>query len=365
MLLFGTEVEPLVDRIAKCKATAVDPGFPWYPYDSLGNLEHLKLLLGPSDPLVIEAARKDGVLDIGCGDGDLSFFFESLGCRVDAVDHPNPNHNGMRGIRRLKQDLASRVDIHEVDLDTQFALPGSRHYGLAVFLGLLYHLKNPLYVLEQVAKRASYCVISTRVARMLPNGTPFPPGEPLAYLLAADELNQDNTNFWIFSNPGLRRILKRAQWEIVEWLNLGDTASSDPVSLNHDERAFCLLRSHHSLCHVELGEGWHRAEAAGWRWTARKFSASFQGRAGKLTLQAYLPPEVFSQLGPMTLRTRWNGEELEPAVLETPGEHTIVRRVAKQCENPTAEFELDKALPPSQAEPRELGLVVASLEVEP
>ncbi len=364
MILFGTEVEPIAKRIADLKESNPTPGFPWYPYDSLGNLEHLKLLLGASDQVVIEAARRDGVLDIGCGDGDLSFFFEALGCAVDAVDHPNPNHNSMRGIRRLKQDLNSRVEIHEVDLDSQFQLPGSKHYGLAVFLGLLYHLKNPLYVLEQVAKRASYCVLSTRVARMLPGGIAIPENQPLAYLLDSDELNQDNTNFWIFSNAGLRRIVKRAQFEVVAWQNLGDTVASDPISLDHDERAFCLLRSHHSLCHAELLEGWHEAEAAGWRWTARKFSARFEGRASRLSLGVYLPPEVFSRVGRLTLKIRWNGQELEPARLETAGEHTIVR-TAKEALNPRVEFELDKALEPSRTEPRELGLIVASLEVEP
>jgi SAM-dependent methyltransferase len=363
MILFGTEVEPLAQRIAAPKESTPDPGFPWYPYSSLGNLEHLKLLLGSSEGLVIDAARRDGVLDIGCGDGDLSFFFESLGCRVDAVDHPSPNHNGMRGVRRMKQELKSAVEIHEVDLDNQFQLPGKR-YGLALFLGLLYHLKNPLYALEQVSRCAEYCVLSTRVARMLPGGRPFPEGEPLAYLLDSDELNRDNSNFWIFSNPGLRRILKLAKWETVKWLSLGDTLNSDPVSLERDERAFCLLRSHYGLTHVELGEGWYSAEATGWRWTARRFSARFQGAASKLTLQVYLPPEVFLKLGAMTLVIRWEGLELPPAVLDAPGEHSITRRVSRPTENPTVEFELDKALPPSPEEPRELGIIVSSLEVE-
>jgi tRNA (mo5U34)-methyltransferase len=367
MVIFGVDTSPQAERIARVKAASADPDFDWYRYDSLANLQHLKALLGRSEAPVIQAARDGGVLDLGCGDGDLAFFFESLGCQVDAVDHPIPNHNGMRGVRRLKQELSSQVQIHEVDLDSQFTVPQDR-YGLAIFLGILYHLKNPFYALEQVARHANYCVLSTRVARLLPNGTPIPEGEPLVYLLDADELNDDNSNYWIFSNPGLRRLLKRAQWEVVEWLNVGDTQSSDPVSLNHDERAFCLLRSHHSMLHVELLGGWHDAEASGWRWTERTFSARFQtGKfavPSRLALKLYLPPEVFNRVGTVTLSGRINGERFVPAVLDGPGDHTVLRGVTSMSGDVTAEFELDKFLAPSAAEPRELGVIVASIEVD-
>ena len=67
----------------------------------------------------------------------------------------------------------------------------------------------------------------------------------LAYLLGEDELNQDNSNYFIFSESGLRVMLGRAHWQIHDYVALGDTSLSDPVHAEHDERAFCLLRSTH------------------------------------------------------------------------------------------------------------------------
>lgn len=70
----------------------------------------------------------------------------------------------MQGVKLLKEVLSSSVQIHEVDLDSQFSLP-EKNYNLAFFLGILYHLKNPFYALEALSKSARYCLISTRIAR--------------------------------------------------------------------------------------------------------------------------------------------------------------------------------------------------------
>ena len=92
------------------------------------------------------------VLDFGCADGDLAFFLESLGLKVLTFDHVRTNHNGMMGVRALKQALNSNVEIHELDLDNNFEIPEGR-FGLALVLGILYHLKNPFYVLETISKQ--------------------------------------------------------------------------------------------------------------------------------------------------------------------------------------------------------------------
>ena len=63
------------------------------------------------------------VLDLGCGDGDLSFLFESLGCRVCAIDNPPTNYNRMAGVEALKTALDSSVRIESLDLDGPFHLP--------------------------------------------------------------------------------------------------------------------------------------------------------------------------------------------------------------------------------------------------
>jgi len=143
------------------------------------------------------------VADIGCADGDLGFFLESLGFEIDFLDWPATNWNGLRGVRRLVELLDSRAQVHAVNLDEYFALP-RKQYELVLFLGILYHLKNPFYVLEQLAKSAKYCFVSTRVFRAAPSGEDLS-AINVAYLLAADESeNGDATNYWIMTAPCLR-----------------------------------------------------------------------------------------------------------------------------------------------------------------
>jgi hypothetical protein len=98
-------------KVLKDARARAHADFEWYRYDSLSNLAPISDLLSESH---LQLAREKGLLDAGCGDGDLSFFFESMGCGVVAMDHPGPNHNGMRGVRRLKEVLDSRVEIRAV-----------------------------------------------------------------------------------------------------------------------------------------------------------------------------------------------------------------------------------------------------------
>jgi tRNA (mo5U34)-methyltransferase len=236
------------------KALSPD-GFGWYPYGTMHNFPLLdRLLTGANRDLL--SLMGDGVsADIGAADGDLAFFLESLGKRMHIVDNPPTNYNGVRGARLLRDALASSVEIVEADLDTQFALPAQR-YGLVFFLGILYHLKNPFLILERLAQCSRHALISTRVARY--NVAAVSRGEgatnavraaiesmPVAYLLDADECNNDATNFWIFSDAGLRRLLHRTGWDVLDYMTVGNTDASDPATAEGDERAFCLVRSRH------------------------------------------------------------------------------------------------------------------------
>jgi SAM-dependent methyltransferase len=228
-------------RAALDKVKAEMPHISWYPYDSFMNLYPLRALLEGERRHLLDLAAGAPVLDLGCGDGALSFFLESLGAAVHAVDNASTNFNGMRGVRVLKESLGSAVEIFEVDVDARFALPADR-YGLALFFGTLYHLKNPFYALETLARHARWCLLSTRVARLTPGGVNFH-DLPMAYLLDDRESNADPTNYWIFSEAGLRRILHRSGWDVPALTTTGDTHASDPAGAATDERAFCLLRS--------------------------------------------------------------------------------------------------------------------------
>ncbi|MBL8521719.1 MAG: hypothetical protein JNK75_13770 [Betaproteobacteria bacterium] len=223
------------------RTSCAPPDFPWYPWESLGNFEHLDRLL--KDPHR-DLARLIGglpVADVGGADGDVSFFLERQGIEMDLVDYGPTNMNGLHGARFLKQALRSNISIHEMDLDAKFEWPRNQ-YGLVFFLGILYHLKNPFYVLESLAKVTRHAFISTRVAQFSPSGESIE-NLPVAYLVNPTECNNDPTNYWIFSGSGLARILDRAGWDVVAQMRNGNTTRSDPASAQGDERAYLLVRS--------------------------------------------------------------------------------------------------------------------------
>ena len=356
------------ERLVEARKAIGGPAFAWYPYDSLGNLLNLERAFGTRYLSALDSAHGKIVADIGCGDGDLSFFLESLGCTVDSIDYPDSNHNYMQAIRALKQHLGSGIQIAEVDLDSQFQLP-RRQYDLAVFLGILYHLKNPMYVMEQLARRTRFCVLSTRVARYFADGRPMQQGQPIAYLVGAEELNRDPGNFWIFSHAGLKRLFERTHWRVLDYASVGDTQTSSPVGSKQDERVFCVLESHYGLSNVELLQGWHETESGGTRWTMKRFSAriNLTTYAGpdRMLLRAYVPHDLLARLGPLRLEIAIDGEPAAPAILDRDGYHDIERRFRTRGRpSLIASFQLDKAIPADEQDPRERGLVIVSIDCE-
>jgi hypothetical protein len=240
--------------LEECKRRIAPRDFVWYPYGTLDNFGIMNRLLSGQNRDLLGLIGAGPAVDIGAADGDLAFFMESLGTPMHIVDHPPTNYNGCRGVKRLKEALGSNVAILETDLDRHFTLP-QRRYSFAFFLGILYHLKNPFGALEALAEHTQHAVISTRVARynVAKGAETRDNGEnltrvrlqplPVAYLLDATECNNDNTNYWIFSEGGLRRILARTGWDILDFITLGNDRDSDPASPEGDERAFCLVRS--------------------------------------------------------------------------------------------------------------------------
>jgi len=240
--------------VASARSQIQPDGFEWYPYGSLDNFHLLDLLLTGDARNVFEQARGRPVADIGAADGETSLFLESLGFDVDVIDFGPTNFNTCRGIRALIAHLDSGIRLHEVDLDAQFSLP-REEYGLTLLLGILYHLKNPYYALEKLARHSRGMLLSTRIARFnraRDGGTPSLNPErfdmasaPLAYLVAPDETNGDATNYWIFSEGGLRRVLDRCGWDVECLRTFGAIGESDPATATGDERAFCFARSRH------------------------------------------------------------------------------------------------------------------------
>jgi len=337
---------------AKLEKAKTPQPFEWYRYDSLGNWIHIeRMLTGKNRNL----PKGTPVLDVGCADGDIAFFLESLGYEVTVIDYPPTNHNSMAGVRKLKEVFNSRVEILSMDVDTQFTLP-KKNFGLALVLGAIYHLKNPFYVLETVSKHANNVLLSTRVAEHLPGVQGSLKDVSAAYLLGERECNGDKSNYWIFTEAGFRQMLRRTNWDVLDLKTFGDTEASDPVNAQHDERLFCYARSRYAMANVDLLQGWHTPEGQGWRWTEQHFQVGIQlpDNASRyaLKMKLYVPPESL----PITLSSTSG----PPITYTNPGYHEAVFAI----NDPHLAFTLDHAIPGDPIDNRERGIVVHSLTVE-
>lgn len=350
-----------LDRIKREQHNA---GFGWYPYDSFSVFPVLAKMLREERRALLSLAGVAPVLDMGCGDGDLSFFFESLGCKVVAIDRPETNYNGTRGFATLQQTLGSSVTLDETDLDNGHHLKG-RTFGLAMCLGLLYHLRNPFGFLEELAHHVRYCILSTRIAEHTGRGTRIAE-EPVAYLVGAAEANNDSTNYWIFSQAGLRQIIDRTGWDLCDYSTTGTQHGSEPSDPNRDQRAFCMVRSRLSdpWLEVELEGGWHEMEKGMWRWTEREFAIRLPRPAPEeatLRFQFVVPDHLIRVAGSIRLRAAVGGIDLPRCEYTHAGEHIYAQQVPHHAlagDSVLVRFELDKVYGPTEADKRELGVQV-------
>ena len=350
------------DRLKIIKHRTPLDGASWYPWHSLAGIQLLEREMRLDLPALQGMIGSDRVLDVGCGDGDVAFFLESLGAQVDAVDHPATNYNRMEGVRTLARALNSPVRIHAADIDNRPALPASG-YGLGIMLGVLYHLKNPYLVLETLARNVRHLYMSTRIASRTPDRKLGFGAYPLAYLVDDRELNDDPTNFWIFSEEALKRVIRRSGWNVVRSFTAGP-AESDPVTSEGDARAFVLAESR--LCGnqpgFQLGLGWHELEHGASRWTARRFTAGAELRQAlapaTLRFLFQLPDSVVARRPRTVLNAAVNGIRLPASAFHTPGEQEYTATLPSLAAGHVQiEFELDAGVN-IEGDERELGVQV-------
>lgn len=100
-----------------------------------------------------------------------------------------------------------------------------------------------------------------------------------------------------------------------------------------------------------------------WRWTKRRFSVTLDLTArlapASLRFVFHLPEPILAAHPAVTLRASLNGLSLDPGTFSTPGEHEYAGSVPS-LERGTVriDFELDRALGPSDQDQRELGILV-------
>jgi len=125
---------------------------------------------------------------------------------------------------------------------------------------------------------------------------------------------------------------------------------------------------------AQLLSGFYGVEQNSWRWTAGKFSVVLRpprtaaAKGATLQLKFTVPEVVIAKLKAISLAASVNAIPLSPESYTLPGEFTYTRDVAANVlagESAKVDFSLDKTMPPSGSDERELGVVVSSVGLEP
>jgi hypothetical protein len=123
----------------------------------------------------------------------------------------------------------------------------------------------------------------------------------------------------------------------------------------------------------QLVKGFHGIEADAWRWTEKQFTVVLRPPFGasqkgaRLTVKLTVPQPAIDRLKTISLSANAGGVALAPETYTTVGDYFYVRDVPASVlggDSVRIDFQLDKAMAPSGADIRELGLIVFSVGLE-
>ena len=103
-------------------------------------------------------------LDVACNEGYFSFLLHGQGARVRGIDVRPLNIERARAVQRIQGQDPARLTFAVEDFLANRDPPD--RYHLTLFLGLLYHLENPmgaLRILHRITRRV--CVVETQLTR--------------------------------------------------------------------------------------------------------------------------------------------------------------------------------------------------------
>lgn len=125
---------------------------------------------------------------------------------------------------------------------------------------------------------------------------------------------------------------------------------------------------------VQLTRGFYDLENDSWRWTAKSFTVTLRPPANassagaKLQLNFTIPNVMLNRVGPMSMDARINGLDLGAETYSQAGDCTYTRDVppaALSGDAVAVDFHVDKGLPPSAKDTRELAVIVTTVGLIP
>lgn len=189
--------------------------------DSSANLRILDHLGLPAD---CSGMR---VLDIGTADGFMAFEVEKRGAEeVVGIDYRKPTSSGFAIASTI---LGSRVrhvieNVYELD-PAKYGL-----FDMVLFLGVLYHLRNPLLAFDRVRSLMKPGALLFVETQLLDNSVLLSDGstKPLEIIspeltdtaiwqsYSKGRLNNDATNKWVPNMTGLKEAIEDAEFEVLD-----------------------------------------------------------------------------------------------------------------------------------------------------
>ena len=124
---------------------------------------------------------------------------------------------------------------------------------------------------------------------------------------------------------------------------------------------------------VQLVKGFHEVESGAWRWTKGRFAVNLQPpvaaatRGALLVMKFSIPEIVIKNNKDVTINASVNGEHLPPVAYHAVGDQILKLSVPASVlagDAVRCEFVLDKTLPPSPQDGRELGVIVSSIGLQ-
>ncbi len=118
--------------------------------------------------------------------------------------------------------------------------------------------------------------------------------------------------------------------------------------------------------------GFHDLSDNAWRWTTRKFTVALQRPVGseqngaRLHLRFFVPDSEIQALGPLKLTAQISAYRLSSMRVRRGGSYEYIVDVPREAlftEILPVDFVLNKAMPPSERDARELGVVVSSIQI--
>ena len=195
----------------------------WYHSIDLGNGIRTPGINNPQEGIARMRLPNDltgkSVLDVGAWDGAYSFEAERRGAsRVLATDSFSWDGTGWgskAAFELARETLGSKVEDETIDVfDLSPDSVGT--FDLVLFLGVLYHLQDPVGALQHVASVTDeQLILETEVDLMLMR-------RPAAAFYPGTELNADATNWWGLNPAAVRGALRAVGFRRVElvWVAL-------------------------------------------------------------------------------------------------------------------------------------------------